>query len=77
MISETGAVIGELRLMAAGSDLGLQQVRFAGAGRISPAFATQEPAGLDVGDVDEAEEDQSGDRHAGFVIGPGPRGNSQ
>ncbi len=29
------------------------------------------------GGFDEAEEDQSGDRHAGFVIGPGPGGEFQ
>src|SRR5579883_1623682 len=33
--------------------------------------------GRDAGDFDEAEQDQAGDRHAGFVVGPGPGGEAQ
>ena len=42
-----------------------------------PAFAAQEPIGLDAGGRDEAEKDQAGEGDAGLVIGPGPDGDLQ
>src|SRR5262245_35261156 len=40
-------------------------------------FAGQEPMGFDACELDEAEEDQAGDGHPGFVMGPRPRGEIQ
>jgi hypothetical protein len=43
------------------------------AGSISLPFSSPEPTGRDPGEIDETENHQTGNRHAGFVTSPGCR----
>jgi hypothetical protein len=78
MVDGTEALTGELGVMAADSLACLQlrprTVQASEADPILFALAGQEPTGLNVGDLDEAEEDQAADGHSGFATGPGSGG---